>query len=146
MPAQPLISATTSAALPSDLAATPEPGSRRAEPVMVGEPGTPIETPSIVEPPVASPIPVASAIPANTPTMKGPIREVTIRVTKRTKLKIIRDDANSEPIFEGTRSSGMAPLTFRGRHFWIKAPDRKAVKVSIAGGIPEGTEAPVEFE
>ncbi|MEI6351023.1 MAG: helix-turn-helix domain-containing protein [Verrucomicrobiota bacterium] len=142
LPAQPLAGGTIAAPVP----APTEPGVRRAEPVGVAESGAPVEAPSVVEPPAATPVPVASAIPVSTPTPIQPLREVTIRVTKRTKLTIIRDDPNSKPIYDDRRSSGMAPLTFRGRHFWIKAADRNAVKVSVAGGVPEGTEAPVEFE
>ena len=129
--AEPLASGTASPPVPAPAAVgAVEPEVRRAEPITPSA-----ETPTVLEPPV----PAASA-------PKEPLREVTIRVTKKTKVRIVRDESGSQPVYNDWLTPGMPPLTFRGRHFWIKAGNRQAVKVSVSREAGADSEAPVEFE
>jgi len=68
-------------------------------------------------------------------------REIRIRVTKRTVVSVLRDDAASTPVYNGVLSPSTT-LTYRGKFFWIKAKDKGALKVTVDGkSLPTASQA-----
>lgn len=126
----------TANALPANPEAVPTPEVPKAEPVT--------ETPLPVQPAV----PVA-AVPAETPAATfpppGEMREIKISATKKTKIRIVRDKQSSSSVYNGTVNPAMAPLSFKGYYFWIKATDPGAIKVTINGQAVTGPECGVEI-
>lgn len=130
VPAQPVV--------PMAAAPSPEPEVRRAEPL-------PSETPE----PVAPAIPVATATPAPSPETviptEGEEREVTIRVTRKIKLRVVKDNPKAPSLYLGFANSLQPPLVYKGKHFWIKTADPDALNVTVDGQPVTGPESGVEI-
>lgn len=113
----------------------PEPQVRTAEPATPEEVAAALREQGVPMPsssPIASPSPDASSSPAATPE-NGPAHDIAVRVTKKTRVQIFRDNVHSQPIFDDWLKPGMPPVTFRGHRFWIRTPDKEALRVTSDG-------------
>ena len=91
--------------------------------------------------------------PDSSPTPALPrTRELTIKASKRTQVRIFRDDVSSMPIYDDWITKNMPPLSFRGRQFRIQTSseqDRSALVVTSDGEpiTPENaTVVGIEFD
>ncbi len=110
-------------------------------PAVPPTPTLPGLSPNLIPGPTLSPIPgptpspeVRRAEPVTPP--EEPVHEVKIRVSRKTRVKILRDDVSSGPVYDDWLAPGMPPLTFRGRYFWIETRnprDREALQVTRDG-------------
>jgi len=117
-----------------------EPEVRRAMPVnpensddaMLGNPGD-------------LPAPPPAETPASTFPPKGAVREIKVSVTKRTRVRIVKDNLESSSLYSGYMNPAMKPQSFKGRYFWITTADPSAVIVTIDGQPAKGPDAGVEM-
>jgi len=120
--------------------ATPEPEVRRAEPLTSGSSDAAI---------LAEAAAAAAAVPVTPPAgvfpPKGAVREIKIRATRKTKVRIVRDVPQSPSLYYGPINPAMRPLTFSGKYFWIRASDPTAVQITIDGQPVAGPDAGVEI-
>jgi len=116
---------------------SPEPEIRRAIPVAKAA------TPE----PVAAAEPVTPAIPASiaaaTPAAE---REISIRSTKKIKIRVEKDAPNTPSLYFGNVNPLMRPLIFQGKYFWIKTSEPDALQVTVNGQPVSGTDAGVMIE
>lgn len=82
----------------------------------------------------------------------APIREIKISANKRTRVKIYRDNAQSQPVFDDWLRRGAA-VSLKGKHFWIETREGNALKitsdgkpVSTAAGANNSVESGVEIK
>jgi len=114
-----------------------EPEVRRAEPL------TSANTEPVVP---AAPVTAPSPTPASSPAaVSGTVREIKVRVTKRTKVRIVRDNPNDSSVYYGYVNPAQPVLTYRGKYFWIKTTDPDAVNITIDGQSVTGPESGVEI-
>lgn len=116
---------------------TPEPEVRRAEPLPSENSDAAMLAEAAATP---TPAPATAEFPP-----KGAIREIKVQVTKRTKVRIVRDNPNSSSAYYGYMNPAMIPQIFRGKYFWIKTTDVDALRVTINGQPATGPEAGVEI-
>ncbi len=93
----------------------------------------PVKVPVPVDVAVASPSPSATPEASPTPVVEGAEQEIVIRSKKKTRLRVVRDDPKSPSVYHGNINPLMKPLTFVGKHFWIKTADPASVEVTING-------------
>ncbi|XHR28206.1 MAG: helix-turn-helix domain-containing protein [Chthoniobacteraceae bacterium] len=138
---------------PASRAGTPEPVIR-AVPVSAAAPAeSAVPSPDAIDDgnpqpelvkipePVVVASPVASATPeaAPTPVVEGEEQEIAIRSNKKIRLRVVRDDPKSPSVYHGNMNPLMKPLTFVGKHFWIKTADPASIEVTINGKpAPDG--------
>ncbi len=97
------------------------------------------EGPMPVTPETATPEEPAAATdatpaPSPSPTPAEPSeREIKVSATKRVRVKIIRDEAGSQAVYDNWLEPGMPPLTLRGKRFWIESKNPGALKVTSDG-------------
>jgi len=115
---------------------TPEPEVRRAEPVSSGSSDEAVLAAAAA--PVAPP--AAAVFPP-----PGAVREIKVRVTKRIKVRIVRDNPRSGSLYLGYVNPAQPVLIYRGQYFWIKTTDPEALQVTINGQPVSGPEAGVEI-
>ena len=115
----------------------PEQEVRRAEPLTSGiiEPVVPAEP---VTAPLATPAPSPAAV-------SGTVREIKLRVTKRTKVRIVRDNPNDSSVYYGFVNPAQPTLTFKGKYFWIKTADPDAMQITMDGQPVTGPQSGVEI-
>jgi len=117
-------------------APSPEPEVRRAEPIVSGSSDAALLT-------VPAPVPTPSSAVAFPP--PGATREITVRVTKKIRVRIVHDNPKGSSDYLGFMYPAMGPKTFRGKYFWIKATDLDALQVTIDGQAAIGPESGVEI-
>lgn len=119
---------------PENAEATPASEIRRAEPIAAGT--TPVETAVPAEP---------AESPAAIPTESAE-REITIRATKKIKIRVVRDNPQTPSLYLGNINPAMAPRIYKGKHFWIKTTDPDALKITIDGQpVTPGPESGIEI-
>ena len=122
-PAEPVLRAvpvTGDEDVPSTSAAAPSPT------VAAAVPAVPVA-------PAATPSPAPSVAAEPTPVTEGDEQEIAIRANRKIRLRVVRDDPKSPSVYHGSLNPMMKPLTFVGRHFWVKTADPSAVQVTIGG-------------
>jgi cytoskeletal protein RodZ len=138
----PAVTAATPAPVAARPIATPVPAAtfdptrevRRAEPVFptpaaqaAGSPGAAAADPSQT---------LGEIVPVATP---EPMREVSIKPIRKTRVTIRRDVADSAPFFEDWLYPDAPPLKLSGHKFWIQVDDPSAVQITEDGrAIPAG--------
>ena len=118
----------------------PEPEVRRAEPLTSGSSDDAVlaEAAAVA---AATPMPAAATVfPPD-----GEVREIKVRVTKKIKVRIVRDNPKSASLYYGFVNPLQPVLTYKGKHFWIKTTDPEALLVTIDGQPAVGPEAGVEI-
>ena len=85
------------------------------------------------------------AIPAAGFPPEGEVREIKVRVTKKIKVRIVHENPKSSSLYYGFVNPAQPVLTFKGKHFWIKATDPSALQVTVNGQPVTGPEAGVEI-
>ncbi|MCX6966998.1 MAG: helix-turn-helix transcriptional regulator [Verrucomicrobia bacterium] len=115
-----------------------EPEVRRAEPITSGSSDAAVlaEAAALATP---SPTPAAIFPP------EGEVREIKVRVTKRIKVRIVRDNVKSSSLYYGYMNPAQPVLSSKGKKFWIKATDPSALQVTVNGQPVTGPEAGVEI-
>jgi len=116
---------------------TPEPEVRRAEPLASGSSDAALLAEVAATP---APSPAAAVIPP-----EGEVRDIQLRATKKIRVRVVKDNPRSPSVYNGSLNPLMAPLTFQGKYFWIKATDPSALQVTINGQPVTGPEAGVEI-
>ena len=133
---------------PPQAAITPEPSPAAA---IASLPPIPATQPEVRR---AEPLPAPEAesaatagmeSPAATVPPKGEVRELKLRVSKRTKVRIVRDTPSSGSVYYGFVNPAQPTITFKGKYFWIKAADPDALQVTINGQPATGPESGVEI-
>ena len=119
---------------------SPEPEVRRAEPISMGSTDDAILAEAAA---AATPVPAPAPLAVFPP--PGAVREVKVRVSKRTKVRIIHDNLKGSSDYYGYVNPAQPVLTFRGRYFWIKTNDPAALQVTVDGQPVTGIEAGVEI-
>ncbi len=104
-------------------------------------------TPAAPAPAAATPALAATAAPtpASSPSptpQSEPLREVTIRATKKARVRVTRDVRGSAPVFDGWLEPDQAPLHFQGRHFWVESRNPGALQITSDGKQIGQTGAP----
>lgn len=94
---------------------------------------------------LGQPEPPPTPTPEATFPAKGEVREIKVSVTKRTKVRIVKDHPNDSSLYNGSMNPAMKPMSFKGRYFWIKTADPEAVQVTIDGKPASGPDAGVEI-
>ncbi|MEI6560626.1 MAG: helix-turn-helix domain-containing protein [Verrucomicrobiota bacterium] len=115
---------------------TPEPEVRRAEPVTTGSTDDAV----LAEAAAAAATPAPAVFPP-----PGAVREIKVRVSKRIKVRIVRDNPRNSSLYYGFVNPAQPVLTYRGQYFWIKTSDPEALQVTIEGQPVTGPEAGVEI-
>ena len=72
--------------------------------------------------------------------MEGDEQEIAIRSNRKVRLRVVRDDPKAPSVYHGSLNPLMKPLTFVGKHFWIKTAEPDALEITI-GGKPAPTSA-----
>ena len=100
----------------------------------------------------------ASVTPAATPeetAVAAADREIKIKVTRKTRIRLVRDNLNSptlapdrSSLYLGSVNPLQPALVFKGKYFWIKTADPDALKITIDGKpvAKPGPEAGVEVQ
>lgn len=66
-------------------------------------------------------------------------KRLEVRALRRTYIRVIRDERESEPVFSGYASPKANPIiVVKGRRFWLKVSDRRAVEVREDGQVVRG--------
>lgn len=111
---------------------------RRAEPVISGSSDAEI---------LAQAAAAAAATPEATPAVpQGPVREMKLTVTRKIKVRIVRDNPQSPSLYWGFVNPLQPPLIYKGTHFWIKTSEPDALKVTVDGKPAKGPESGVEIQ
>jgi len=118
------------------LAPTPALEVRRAEPITSKSSDTAI---------LAEPTALILPLPATPVFTPGATREITVRVTKKIRVRIVHDNPKGSSDYLGFMTPVMGPRTFRGKYFWIKATDPEALQVTINGQPAGDPESGVEI-
>jgi len=134
LPPEPALVPPLASATPAPAATEPE--VRKAEPLTSGS------SDDAVLAEAAAPSP---AIPAAGFPPEGEVREIKVRVTKKIKVRIVHDNPKSSSLYYGFVNPAQPVLTFKGKHFWIKASDPSALQVTVNGQPVTGPEAGVEI-
>ena len=127
-------------------AATATPEVRRAEAVISGSSDAEILAAAAAAAAATPPASVPETTPAATPAPQGAVHEIKIRVTRRTKIRVVPDDPKSPSLYSGFVNPLQPPLIYKGSHFWIKSSDPGALKVTIDGQPVTGPESGVEIQ
>ena len=83
--------------------------------------------------------PVAMDKPSPTP---APKHEIKIKVTKKSWVIVVRDDPDSEPVFNERMSPSSSAVVLKGNRFWIKtrdSKDRGNLKITKDGSPVKGS-------
>ena len=75
----------------------------------------------------------------------GMVREMQLRVTKKIKVRIVRDNPKAASLYYGFVNPAQPPLTYPGKQFWIKTADPDALKITVNGQPATGPESGVEI-
>ncbi|MBV9489676.1 MAG: helix-turn-helix domain-containing protein [Verrucomicrobia bacterium] len=88
----------------------------------------------------ATPAPAASATPAGVSAESTPPdgKRLEVRALRRTYIRVVRDERGSEPVFSGYTSPKAEPIVVKGKRFWLKVSDRRAIEVRENGQIVRG--------
>lgn len=122
-------------------AATASPGVRRAEALISGSSDA-----EILAEAAAAAAATPTSVPEATPAPQGALHEIKISVTRKTKIKVVRDNPQSPSLYLGFVNPLQPPLIYKGSYFWIKTSDPGALKVTIDGRPATGPESGVEIQ
>jgi cytoskeletal protein RodZ len=81
----------------------------------------------------ATPQPTAVVTPASVSPASATVKEVMLKASKKTWVKIRKDVPDSPPVFEDWLYPDARPLRFRGTRFWIEIKDPGSVEVTRDG-------------
>jgi cytoskeletal protein RodZ len=80
-----------------------------------------------------------SASPADSPARAGlstlPEKKLEVRVTRRTYVKVTKDEEGTQPVFEGIAAPDGRPIIVEGKRFWVHSLDKGAVEVREDGQL-----------
>jgi cytoskeletal protein RodZ len=101
---------------------------------------TPARTESGIEVRRAQPAGASqSASPADSPARAGlstlPEKKLEVRVTRRTYVKVTKDEEGTQPVFEGIAAPDGRPIIVEGKRFWVHSLDKGAVEVREDGQL-----------
>ncbi len=111
-----------------------------SQPLEVKTDATPPRTESGIEVRRAQPAGASqSASPADSPARAGlatlPEKKLEVRVTRRTYVKVTKDEEGTQPVFEGIAAPDGRPIIVEGKRFWVHSLDKGAVEVREDGQL-----------
>jgi hypothetical protein len=56
-------------------------------------------------------------------------KKLEVRVLKRTYVKVTKDEADTQPVFDGFAGPDSRPIVVEGKRFWVHVRDKGAVEV-----------------
>jgi cytoskeletal protein RodZ len=75
-----------------------------------------------------------------------PEKKLEVRVTRRTYVKVTKDEVGSQPVFEGIAAPDGRPIVVEGRRFWVHALDKGAVEVREDGQLVPGNSGDIVID
>jgi cytoskeletal protein RodZ len=116
-------------------AASPSPAASQQENVKLEVTPTPAETQARIEDGVE----VRRALPVGTPPSATQAeKKLEVRVLKRTYVKVTKDEADTQPVFDGFAGPDSLPIVVEGKRFWVHVQDKGAVEVRKDGQLVLG--------
>lgn len=111
-----------------------------SQPLDVKTDATPPRTESGIEVRRAQPAGASqSASPVDSPARAGlgtlPEKKLEVRVTRRTYVKVTKDEEGTQPVFEGIAAPDGRPIIVEGKRFWVHSLDKGAVEVREDGQL-----------
>jgi hypothetical protein len=67
-----------------------------------------------------------------------PDKKLEVRVTRRTFVKVTKDEEGTQPVFEGYAGPESQPIIVEGKRFWVHVVDKAAVEVREDGQLVSG--------
>jgi cytoskeletal protein RodZ len=101
---------------------------RRALPVGASQSATPVET------------------PIRTSLFTAPEKKLEVRAIRRTYVKVTKDEAGTQPVFEGFAGPDSRPIVVEGKRFWVHVMDKGAVEVREDGQVVPGNSGDIVFD
>jgi cytoskeletal protein RodZ len=86
-------------------------------------------------PAVATGSPAASAPGPEPSPAPDEGKRLEVRALRRTYIRVVRDERGSQPVFSGYASPKAEPIVVKGKRFWLKVSDRRAVEVREDGQV-----------
>jgi cytoskeletal protein RodZ len=75
-----------------------------------------------------------------------PEKKLEVRVTRRTYVKVTKDEVGTQPVFEGIAAPDGRPIVVEGRRFWVHALDKGAVEVREDGQLVPGNSGDIVID
>ena len=84
---------------------------------------------------VAAASPAAAAAGPETTPAPDEGKRLEVRALRRTYIRVVRDERGSQPVFSGYASPKAEPIVVKGKRFWLKVSDRRAVEIREDGQV-----------
>ncbi|MBV9299009.1 MAG: helix-turn-helix domain-containing protein [Verrucomicrobia bacterium] len=136
---------------PHQSIATPSPSEESAAPASLAGPRQqevktntpPVRTEGGIEVRRALPAGASQSVsPVETPIRMSrspaPEKKLEVRAFRRTYVKVTKDEAGTQPVFEGFAGPDSRPIVVEGKRFWIHVMDKGAVEVREDGQVVPG--------
>jgi cytoskeletal protein RodZ len=96
-------------------------------------------TPAEIQARVGDGVEVRKALPvdAQPPAVQAE-KKLEVRVLKRTYVKVTKDEADTQPVFDGFAGPDSRPIVVEGKRFWVHVQDKGAVEVRKDGQLVLG--------
>jgi cytoskeletal protein RodZ len=112
---------------------------------------TPARTEGAIEVRRALPVGASqSATPVETPIRTGlstsPEKKLEVRAIRRTYVKVTKDEAGTQPAFEGFAGPDSRPIIVEGKRFWVHVLDKGAVEVREDGQVVPGNSGDIVID
>jgi len=75
-----------------------------------------------------------------------PEKKLEVRVTRRTYVKVTKDEVGTQPVFEGFAAPDGRPIVVEGKRFWVHALDKGAVEVREDGQLVPGNSGDIVID
>ena len=79
--------------------------------------------------------PQSASSPARAGLATLPEKKLEVRVTRRTYVKVTKDEEGTQPVFEGIAAPDGRPIIVEGKRFWVHSLDKGAVEVREDGQL-----------
>jgi cytoskeletal protein RodZ len=87
-------------------------------------------TPAGIQARVEEGVEVRRALPVDSPPLATQVaKKLEVRVLKRTYVKVTKDEADTQPVFDGFAGPDSRPIVVEGKRFWVHVRDKGAVEV-----------------
>jgi cytoskeletal protein RodZ len=138
--------ATPAPSPPHEIAGASSPVASRAQEVKSN--ATPARTEAGLDVRRALPVGTAqSAAPAETQIRTSlspaPEKKLEVRAIRRTFVKVTKDEAGTQPVFEGYAGPDSRPIVVEGKRFWVHVMDKGAVEVREDGQVVLGNSSDI---
>lgn len=73
-------------------------------------------------------------------------KKLEVRVTRRTYVKVTKDEEGTQPVFEGFAAPDGRPIVVEGKRFWVHARDKSAVELREDGQLVPGNSGDIVID